>query len=299
MEEIYTFSENSLSLNISSDSTPTAHLYDSQNNVLTTLSVTGSNPYIVAIPYQFTIKQQNLRVDWTFTVASQPIVQSEFLYVVTPYISLANLSTLNSTTSAYTNDQLKMLEQTVRTVINNYCAQYFGSQNKTIQIEVQQQRGYILNLPERCWNVNSIYSQYDSNTDLFSTGVWKLTDPHTLMTNFHYQMGDIFYEDYLITGPLPAPITFSDQHFFRAHSYWLTVTGDFGWQTVPADIMWAAKRLANTYSCNDDTYRVKQVQTVGSNTWTVGYNPGVYNSTGDLDVDKVLDNYYIPRIGVI
>lgn len=308
MDEIYLYSQNTLSIDISDASNPAFDADDdpivSIVDVLTgTVLYTGAaNPllpgnYNTIIPFNLTITERQLRVDWTYTVASNPIVQSQWINIVTPYASLQDLRTLSSLGKS--DDDLKFLEQTVRTVINNYTAQSFGSSTKTITVNVE--KGSNITLPERAWLINSVYSQYDPNqtNNLFTNGTWIQTDPWTLTSKSRFVLGEVFYEDWYVTGPMPAPIIASDTSFFSPHSYRLTINGNFGYQSIPTDIKWAAKRLANTYLCNDDTYRVKQVQTVGSNTWTVGFNSNLQNSTGDLDVDNVLSNYYIPRMGTI
>lgn len=301
MKEIYIYTENTVTLDlnngsqnvVSLGSAPIVSLYDGTSLLDTITSISlGESVYSVTIPYQFTTFERSLQLQWSYAVNSVNIVRNEFINVITPYLSIEYLRSITDGSL----DDLKQLEQTVRNIVNNYCAQSFGNKNKSIGVLAQSE--YQVRLPERCWSVNSIYSQFDSTNDLFSSGSWILTDPYTLTTRSRYQLGEIYIGDGVVLGS-SQPYPYGDSQYFIPRSYILNVTGNFGWETIPDDIIWSAKRLANNYLCNDDRYRVKQVQSVGSNTWTLQFNAGVYQSTGDIDVDHILSNYYIPRFGEV
>lgn len=244
------------------------------------------------LPLSVTAQEGQVVVDWTFDYAGEVgIHRTESFDVVTPYASIEELKGVNATLSALPDSELTFLEQTIRNVINAFTGQSFGNRYKTITMSVEDGMPFIL--PERTWQIDSITTSFDPTTNIFGTSYVLGPDGYSIAPyrDSFYHVWD--FENIIVTGPIEAPSIFPYNR-----DYTITVTGWFGWESVPSDINWAAKKLAVTYTDNDNAYREKMVKAVTAQTWQLEYQDNS-ESTGNVDVDRILSSYFIPRMEVI
>ena len=80
-----------------------------------------------------------------------------------------------------------------------------------------------------------------------------------------------------------------------------TVYGEWGWPVVPQDIRDATKMLMDDMKCGKLTHIQKYVTEYQTDQFKIKYSDLSLRGTGNLLVDKILENYSIPiyRLGVL
>ena len=79
------------------------------------------------------------------------------------------------------------------------------------------------------------------------------------------------------------------------------VYGEFGWPVVPQDIKDATRMLIEDLRCGKLTYINKYIAEYETDQFKVKYSDMSLKGSGNLLVDKILQNYSIPiyRLGVL
>ena len=79
------------------------------------------------------------------------------------------------------------------------------------------------------------------------------------------------------------------------------VYGEFGWPVVPQDIKDATNMLIEDIKCGKLSYVTKYISEYETDQFRVKYNDLALKGSGNLLVDRILQNYSIPiyRIGVL
>jgi len=125
---------------------PTVKVYDvtsdpaispaiSPNTLLTTLTSVKSEvdpgSYEVYLPQTYTDRNRELKLRWEMTVDGNAIFKEHQVFVVTPYVDLAQaidmLGASSDSSDPYykSYEELMMAERYARKVIENYTGQYF------------------------------------------------------------------------------------------------------------------------------------------------------------------------------
>jgi hypothetical protein len=78
-----------------------------------------------------------------------------------------------------------------------------------------------------------------------------------------------------------------------------TITGVFGWEFVPYEVVEAMKLLVNDYSCSENMYRDRYLQSISTADWKLIFASQVFEDTGNARADTLLNAYKVLYWAVI
>lgn len=229
--------------------------------------VTGST-YKVAIPDESVNAVGTYRIKWTATINAQPFYTMTNFSVESPYITQTEFAVNypEFDIPEYQGDKFTIAEKNARRVIDTYCGQTFAPVfNKVLSLDGNGRSN--LYIRPRIANITSVLIDsvdYTASVEL---------DPES-----RHFVRMAATED---TTPAVFP-----------NNSTVAITGDWGWTYVPKNIEQAAELL--TIDFLDDTRRETfryRLQRVWQDTQRFEFDPSIYNSTGNLDVDILLMDY--------
>lgn len=241
-------------------------------NAVKTTGKTGE--YTILLPSTYNAVEGFIDVTWSFQLSSQNFVVEETYTVVTPYVHWINFYTDFSEFGKTFQDYIEA-EQVARYIINSFCGQTFGKREAIYEIDGTGSDGLIL--PERLLELTDV-SWYDDPGVIYvdQDVIWELAgDGWILRQRFDYSD--------------PDPLKVESIRFKRDHIYF--IDGIWGWNSVPAEIMEAAKILVGSYVCPDITYRNRYLESIKSGDWRLQFNPSAWKGTGDANVDEILKDF--------
>lgn len=233
------------------------------------------------------------------------------LYIYRPYIDPLSLADIDCDDQEYVN-----LERTARQIIDTLVGGFYYTKG---EIEAVGLGADYLPLSKRANKINAVYENnvkvYDRIDPISGQYTYVLSPDKTAMT-IHVD-GDY---NRLQSKSVHLPIGASDSFMFYGDDYdavqalteikgagmfpkdWdYTVYGEWGWPVVPQDIKDATLMLINDLKCGKLSYAQKYITEYQTDQFRVKYSDLSLKGTGNLLVDKILENYSIPiyRLGVI
>lgn len=211
--------------------------------------------------------------------------------VFTPLVPLSVIKTYF--TEIKSDNELQMIENQVRLVIESYTGQKFG-----LFKEVRE--GKAVNGSRMSFNGPLI------SIDAETPGMW-VSDAMITVGGTAIQLPTVSYmtlkqappEEYLnqmvVGGVIRTP---NYRYSFQPDSYY-RVYGEWGYTHIPADVQEAARLLINDYSCNDSVYRERYFDNVSYDRTNLGLNAMAFQGTGNVVVDQLLDKYRKIGAGVV
>lgn len=295
------------------DALPVVKLYDVTNDpaispainpthLLTTLtsSLDENNPgtYIVNVPYQYTQRNKTLRLQWEYSVSGTPVIRSQEVFIVTPYVDFTNacgclgISTDSSDPNYKSYRELIRAEKYARKQIEEYTGQKFY-----LYDDVYVVYGYdsdILPVPAKMYELHELYGK-----DIL------LLDTINDIDNWNYlvEISESGYgirinraslidnTVYTANGMVPPSIHDSNGIFQSGIPY--RVQGRFGWEKVPDNVELAAMELMKDYFSKDTMWRNKYVKSISTFDWDFEYTGDAYTGTGNAYADNLLADYVL------
>lgn len=233
------------------------------------------------------------------------------LYIYRPYINPLTLSDIDCDDEEYIQ-----LERTARQIIDTIVGGFYYTSG---EIETVGLGADYLPLSKRANRINQVYENnikvYDRIDPIDGQYTYVLSPDKTALTvevNYEYNR--------LQSKPVRLPIAASDSIMLYGDDYdavlslteikgsalfpkdWdYTVYGEWGWAVVPQDIKDATKMLMNDLKCGKLSYIQKYVTEYQTDQFRVKYSDLSLRGTGNLLVDKILENYSIPiyKLGVL
>lgn len=251
------------------------------------------------LPYLQT--EGTVSVTWTFTISNQSYTDTQTYEIVTPILKFDEIASilnpLDPVTSPTDNDQVKAVESAVRHIINVSCGQSFGKQ-LSVSKSVTGEGRPSLALPMRLINLISIDGniEWPMQVNVLGDGwfiQFKNRGIPTIRSDFEGFHYDPSNQAYSSDAPIYAPRAYRHYHFLTNRNY--TVTGDWGWLSVPNAVREAAKLLINDYACGDAMYRDRFLNAIQAADWQLEFNPGAFRGTGNVRADQLLEPYVIRR----
>ena len=233
------------------------------------------------------------------------------LYIYRPYVNPLTLADIDCDDEEYIQ-----LERTARQIIDTLVGGFYYTSG---EIEAVGLGADYLPLSKRANKINQVYENnikvYDRIDPIDGQYTYVLSPDKTSLT---VQIG---YEyNRLQSKPVRLPIAASDSIMLYGDDYdavlslteikgsalfpkdWdYTIYGEWGWAVVPQDIKDATKMLINDLRCGKLSYIQKYVTEYQTDQFRVKYSDLSLRGTGNLLVDKILENYSIPiyRLGVL
>ena len=249
----------------------------------TVASYTSSDPEVsgntVLIPYAITRSDGDFIVEWTYTVDAVSYTRKELHVVVTPLFTEAELFAWDSDFSTLTSAQVIDLEQKVRKIIETFTRQTFGYKDG---IEILRGTGTFMNSTKRIISVSAIDNY---------TGGWIIPESKfgifSTTTNVPAEGLNVkipIEEETLFSGGTTVATGFQNNTFY-------TVTGEFGYLSIPPEIKQAALLIAEAFSCNESLWRERYLRAVRAADWRFDVHDAAFTGTGSLVADQLIRPY--------
>jgi len=233
----------------------------------------------VLIPYAITRSDGDFYVDWHYDIEGDSYVRREEHFVVTPLFTQTEIVAWDSDFDTLTAAQIIDLEKKVRKIVETYTGQEFGYRDG---ISIMRGSGTFMNSTKRIISVSDItgytggYMITESKYGLFSTNESIAIDG--LDVKIPIEEETLFY------GGTTAATGFQNNTFY-------TVTGEFGWLSVPESVKQAALHIAEAFSCNESLWRERYLKAVRAADWRFDMHDSAFAGTGSLVADQLLAPY--------
>jgi hypothetical protein len=305
---------------IDADSTVGAKLYDITEDpaisppinpgdvldiIVAVKSEIDAGTYIIYIPYEYTNRQRQLRLVWSYVLNGEYVEKSHKIYVQTPYTDISQAIEALGLGSDYSDPnsksyfQLCSAERYARKLIENYTGQNFYLYD---DVQVAYGSGSdVLPLPYKLSELHELYQNDILLLDeLNNVNNWNY-DTMISESGFAIRVNRANMLDntvYTANGMVPPTINDTWNGAFNTNSTY-RVQGRFGWQDVPDEVDLACIELMKDYFSKDKTWRNKYMNSIKTFDWQFEYNPETYSGTGNLYADQLLSDYVINKMVVI
>lgn len=225
------------------------------------------------IGLQYTNKESELDIEWTFTIGTEVSVVTYNYRIVTPYADLQEVKTIFPELNIYTYDQLSAMERRVRMEIEIYCNQSFGREVKTLT--AYSDGGRMVRLPERIIRIDAI-----SANGLIVSNPYQVSG-----SGFGIEWSNFVTGTFYSRPPVSSPVhRFPD----RSSSINFLITGEFGYKQIPTPVSEAALILLSDRFCGENEWRDKYMDSIRSGDWRFEFNERTYYGTGNATADTLL-----------
>jgi hypothetical protein len=287
---------------ITEDSTinPTVNPSTVQATITATKLETDAGTYQIILPISLCRRNRKFKVVWSYAVSGSAGSHTTYTDVVTPYASLAeviedlNIGTDASDPNYKTYHELQMAEKYARKLIESFTAQSFHLYDDTQT--VYGHGADILPLPFRIYQIHELYE----NDVLLFDGInnvnnW-IYEPIISESNFGIRINrQSLLDNTVYTANGLVPPTINDYNYRGAFKkeYRYTVSGRFGWSSVPDNVEEACIILMQQFFEKDTAWRNKYVKNVSAFDWKFEYMEDAHRGTGNLYADQLLLPYVI------
>lgn len=309
------------------DDMPTADFVDSYG-VTRSLTVVQDTPpdgvddrYHVVLTMADTNNEGDIEVHWNFELDGVEVEKADYFSVVTPYLTISEVKKI---WPEATDEQAREVEAAVRHIINAHTGQSFGYGTKTLTVEGHGDNA--LRLPERCIEVTgfgTLNATLDPKAVIVVSDGWYLKKawaaeigPLTSDSTYWGDYRDGVFDRNIYSDPdgdgeppLFGPLAERPGGIIVApgtgratawrNDYPFTITGKFGYKTVPAPVKEAAKLLVNDYACSEALYRDRYLESIKAADWRLQFSSRAWEYTGNVRADQLLSEYVLLDWAVI
>lgn len=250
--------------------------------------VKNNNTYSVTMP--FLDSDGVAKLTWEFLYNNVVYKSVEEINIATPYISERDLKSIFSEGS---DEERKNVEAAVRHIINAYCGQSFGRAVKTVVVPGQGQDG--LRLPEHLLKVTN-FSTLEAELD--PRGLIIAGEGWYLKKKWLEEIGPLYNDaPYWGVEGRPGGVIYAPGATNRPtqweRDYPFTITGEWGYYSVPEPVKQAAKLLVNDYACMEIAWRDRYLESIKAADWRLQFNDNAWARTGNVRADQLLSDYVI------
>lgn len=263
------------------------------------------------LPY--ILDECTVTVTWTFTVpGAGQIIKTDSYEIITPLVTKREIKSI---WEEATDEEVVEVEAAVRYIIQAHTGQKFGKRNKSMVVPGDGEKA--LAMPERLMSISGIKTlsavlnpsaviiiadgwyvkkkYYDvvseiENTSLYwdGAGVYDFDFPEEAPHGLGHTP-DRFGHGEIISAPGSfSGATWKDDYPF-------TITGVWGYDSVPSAVKEAAKLLINDYACSEQSYRDRYLDSIKSADWRLQFNDKAFLHTGNVRADQLLNDYVMKR----
>lgn len=261
-----------------------------------TYSINGSTPAALTagpaanglVPVQLPYLQSegDLAITWSFSVPlSGSFTDTQHHTIITPILSDQEIKEIHPNA---TPQEILWIERAVRNIINAHCGQTFGYYvgKKTVYGSGTR----TLRLPAH------LLEFYDENgvTAPFQEAVredgWALLKTWPDAIEYYDDNGVLHFEEF---GVIFDPYSSYQATRVWQKGYPFTINGAWGYYSVPAPVVEAAKLLVNDYACGDAQYRDRFLTSMTAADWRIQFHAGAFTNTGNVRANQLLENYVV------
>lgn len=242
---------------------------------------------LLTLPFKVYGYDGPFEVMWEFTILPDTTIHTRYEAheIVTRYVDV-------------TGAPLIARERAVRRAIQSYCGQDFGYFYGSV---VAQGNGTnVMRLPKRLISVDNLTNSTPPFTAIPIGYLSIVNDGWGLSTawgNDYYGIKEAPPEEgiYVSTGVIYVPG--ANRVFSTSYTY--AITGSWGYESVPLDVIEAASILMEDYSFPEAEWRRRYVDNIRAGDWRVEFTSQAHRGTGNAEADRLLDKYRMTGVGVI
>lgn len=207
-----------------------------------------------------------------------------------PYLTVADIRAQidGLTTDLASDTAVQRAEKRARMVINNFTGQNFGRVDGASQVIYGAGDGK-LTLPQRLITLTGI-SAHGADLGAEKYGIfgegWFLggqSSPYMTIKQLPEEDFNI-YPGGVIYDPFHYRNSFTDDTAY-------TITGDWGYEEVPEDVIEAELIIIEDQLCPQSEYRDRYLKSISGDGWRYEFTPGAYSGTGSVVADQLLSPY--------
>lgn len=223
------------------------------------------------------LEEKEYTAVWSYMLedVSDTIEKQEKLRVVKPYVDYHVFQDIYGDIDYR---EFKQSERIVRGVIDSHCRQRFGRLNEYMYT-LNGSGHDVLELPDRLIKLHEVRVA-DTDSEFYNINEYVTADEDEKY-RIRRKQWDAFR-----AGMNPVSRT----AIFRAGSIY-KVIGDWGWESLPAEVNKAAEILLNDYQCADSRYREKFIQNIRAADWRMEFAVTGNETTGNANADILLADY--------
>lgn len=280
---------------------PTVPLY---NNLSTEKDETDIGVYNVFMPPNATSKSRELMLEWNYNVSNASIVNKHKLFVVRPYVDLAEAVDLLGVgndpgdPNYRSYNEISAAERYARKTIDNFVGQSFDISNEVYSVYGSDSD--TLHLPSRITSLHKLYMNDQLLVDnLNNIDNWNYNIDFT-ESGFGIRINRASMADntvYTANGMVPPSIHDGSGIFQNGVRY--TVDASFGWEEVPDNVSLACIELMKDYFSKDYVWKNKHIAKISTFDWDFEYTSGAASGTGNLYADKLLEDYVVSKVLIL
>ncbi|QJD50799.1 head-to-tail adaptor [Streptomyces phage Bmoc] len=269
----------------------TADVYRGDEVISANQAVTSTTgKHTTTIDWNLTEYDGQLKIVWKKTGFSR----ATWVDVVTPIVPLSELEALLDDVAE--SDRYDA-EAVVRRIIEVYTGQSFGKFRGTKDVAGNDSTRLALPMPLLSFTemTDSVLSYEPSSFRITGEGWFLGQAPGAWWTIKDAPPEEVL--DQFSDGVIYAPGTIKKRDFSYTSVY--TITGDWGYESVPYPVIQAAKMLISDYACQDSSYRDKYLESMKAADWRIQFTQAAYDGTGNLKADQLLEPYRLVNMVVI
>ncbi|QNN98299.1 head-to-tail adaptor [Streptomyces phage LilMartin] len=250
---------------------------------------TTGNVHTTTIDWSLTEYDGTLTIVWKKT----GFARNTWVDVVTPIVPLSQLAALLEDVPQ--EDQYDA-EAVVRRIVEAYTGQSFGKFRGTKDVNGNDSSQLTLPNPLLTFtDISDTQFVYETSSFVIRGQGWFLAGA----PGAYWTIKDAPPEDVLddFNNVIYAPGTIKKRDFAYNNVY--TITGDWGYESVPYPVVQAAKMLISDYACQDSSYRDRYLESMKAADWRIQFTQAAYDGTGNLKADQLLNDYKLTNLAVI
>ena len=274
-------------------STITANITDMADlsiSTLTFLNKVSGNILDISLPGKYD-SSYRVEIIKNLGTSSEEILKDETYEIVRPYVDPSTKATTASDKAAYA-----LNEEIARAIIDSVIPEGFYYKKKVLHFEGSGSDF----LP--IWDdVKKVLSVHENNI-LVEDRQYEVTSDKTAIVE--KSVDNINRAE---SAPLVIPAAASDsldpqfvyRGFGRGWDYLVTV--EYGYTTVPSDIIRATEILVHDLECGKLDYYKRFISSYNTDQYRIQFDKGLFEGTGNIIVDKILSKYAksITKLGVL
>lgn len=306
------------------------NIYDNVGVLKHTVATVVSNGNSLSFTFPFFLAQTDgdYTVKWDFKYLEDTV---EYDYsnetavaVVTPILPLSEIAGILGV--EVSNERVGITEAAVRNIIQSHTGQRFGFfKNRTLRIEAHGERA--LRLPERLLEISgmsTLSATLEPTATIITSDGWYLkkgwAHELTAISNTSTYWGassagvpaNDHDDDGIWTLPLPGEPGYEKTGHglviappgARTPTVWrddypFSITGNWGYKSVPGAVQEAARLLVNDYGCREAAYRDRYLESIKAADWRLQFSSRAWESTGNARADYLLSEFVILDWAVI
>jgi len=217
------------------------------------------------------------------------VLYEDNLDIIRPYVNANDLSTTASEIKEY-----RMLELVSRAIIDTIIPNGFYNTKKVIQAVGQGSDYFLL------WqDTNKVLKAYENNVL-----VYDIETPETNTENYRITLDNSAVQRVILdlynrseSAPISIPVARGDLGYYGYSAiafpagFDYTFIVDAGYKTIPSDVEYATQTLMEDIKCGKLDYYKRYVTNYNTDQFRIQFDKALFEGTGNLLVDKILDKY--------